>query len=107
MKHDEALSKIPFATWVTDRTEDIAKAHGIPFRTVHDYRIQNLLPKQPRRPGGGRPPKWDWSRFDPSLSDSDNAARIGCSQDAAQWFRQKKLRITLKRGRKPKNKTSP
>jgi len=72
----------------TQHNIDIAEAFGCDPSTVRQWRLDHDVPAStaPRRPGSGRPVKYDHSRFRPSRSASDNARDMGCSYQLAWWL---------------------
>jgi DNA-binding CsgD family transcriptional regulator len=86
-----ALRRVPLRDWQTLRSADIAERLGMSVRVVHAFRLDNGLPRQPRKPGSGRPPKHDWSMFDPALSDLENALQLGATLPAVRWHRRHKI----------------
>jgi hypothetical protein len=92
------LAAIPDELWRLNRTESIAHLTGISWRIVHEFRRDNKKPKPLHLPRSGRPGVYDWTLFDPSLTDAENAAVIGCTALTAKYHRLKKLKIKKKRG---------
>ena len=72
----------------TQHNNDIAEVFGCDLNTVRRWRLDHDVPASttPRRPGSGRPVKYDHSRFRPSRSASDNARDMGCSYQLAWWL---------------------
>ena len=96
------LADIPDEIWKMNRTESIAHLTGIPWRIVHEFRRDKKRPRTAHLPRSGRPGLYDWSLFNPSLTDAENASIIGCTALTAKYHRLKKLKLKKKRGPKRK-----
>lgn len=104
----EKLASIPHDIWRVNRTESIAHLTGIPWRIVHEFRRDNKLPRPSQLPRSGRPRLFDWSAYDPALTDEENAAVIGCTALTAKWYRLKKLKVKKRRrGRRARRNLEP
>lgn len=105
-QHDK-LANIPDEIWKMNRTESIAHLTGIPWRIVHEFRRDKKRPRTAHLPRSGRPVAYDWSLFDPSLTDAANASVIGCTVLTAKYHRLRKLKLKKKRGPKRKLALEP
>jgi len=93
----DKLGILPASDWAILRNDAIADQLQISERVVHEYRMDNCLPKQPRKTGSGRPIKYAWEKFDPSVSDEDNAFLLNAPLYYIRWYRRHKIN--------PSNKT--
>jgi hypothetical protein len=73
------LHAITDAQWCKLTAAEIARLAGTNLSNVHHFRRTHRKPKGPRSPGSGRPPRYDLSLIDWSLSYAENARRVGCT----------------------------
>lgn len=73
------LEEIPDQHWATLSNATIAASHSTNLNNVAQYRRLHKKPKGPRSPGSGRKPTLDLSRIDWTLSNTENAALVGCT----------------------------
>ncbi len=73
------LDQITLKQWRTLDASAIGALTRRKASNVRQYRSTYKKPKGPRSPGSGRPAKLDTGRIDWSLSNPENARRLGCT----------------------------
>ena len=76
--------------WLKYDNNVLAAQHGLKPNHVAAYRRIHGKPKGPRSPGSGRPSKYDLSQIDWSLSNAENAAKLGCTTEYVSQLRRAK-----------------
>ncbi len=83
------LALLTDAQWRRLSVKEIARQHAMQPASVRQWRSDNHKPKGPRSPGSGRPTGFDLTKIDWTLTNRQNAARVGCTESYIGYLRRK------------------